>query len=304
MGSSTNSDLEAILAKNRIEGRRYANELLCENITSSLYWGYFDSEIEQEIKDKKVELQYCNYHPVVVKLYTAFSGTVTYLSPGAVHNILQYGAARRIGSIYEAIKVVCKIAYFGRKEPLSIDESRSLNDSLLLIYVHMIGVFDALAIAFHRVSDPPMKLPEKQADLLARKFRNLIGDAELNKVFEGNDSWFLRVKDELRNRYVHRVPPYVPTAGYSPEDAKESNRIQAERLLALKEGRFDDTKALYEKEQSLGQFLPWISFVDSDMHMPLLSTVLDDVLRFSELSLSVLERLEHYPFILARILRR
>ena len=148
-----------------------------------------------------------------------------------------------------------------------------------------------MAIAFHRVSDPPLEINERKADLLNRKFRNLIGDAELNEVFEGNDAWFLRVKDELRNRYVHRVSPYVPTAGYSPEDVKENNRIQAERWLALKEERFDDIEAINKKEQSLGKFLPWISFVDSDIHMPLLATVLDDVLRFSELSLTVLERL-------------
>jgi len=83
-----------------------------------LYWGFFESKVEADIIKKKTELQYYNYHPVVVKLLTAFSGTVMYLNPGPVHNILQYGAARRIGSIYEAIKVVSRIAYFERKKPI------------------------------------------------------------------------------------------------------------------------------------------------------------------------------------------
>lgn len=284
-------NLEASLAQKRSEGLVSARDLLWENIQSSIWWGYFESDDSIEIDRRKIQLQHDHYHPVLVELQLGLSATITQLKRENYHDILQYGAARRVNSIYKATKSVCEVAYPERTDPLSMDEARRLSDDLLLIYVHMIGVFDALAIAFHRTSTPPIEASETKADLLNKNFRNKLGNGAIQEIFRANMDWFDRIKEGLRNRYVHRVPPYVPTSSFTEEEATKHRELESEKFRETIKRNFDRVDEIRIEQSKLGTFRPWICFSDVDEIMHLHPTVLDDVMRFQVIVLSIFEEL-------------
>ncbi|MBP1805770.1 hypothetical protein [Rubellimicrobium aerolatum] len=266
-----------------------ATELLWENVEQSVWWGFPGTLSETDKVKRKIRVQYDHYHPVLVALQTSFSGTIVELEQSDVQNVLQYGAARRIGSIYEAVNSFCSTVYPDREQPLQVDESRRLSDSLLLIYVHMMGVFDAFAIALHRMSGADMATAERNSDLLKASFRKQTGLASLENFFLINDRWFRRVKDVMRNRYVHRVPPYIPPSVFTPEDADTYAQLERSMWSAISSGDVSKVDEYRAQQSSLGKFFPYITFIDSNEHVPLLPTVLDDVFRFQVVCLTVFE---------------
>lgn len=284
-------NIEAYLTTKRKEGLEHAKELLWENLEGGFWWGYFSSDDSREIDRRKISLQHDHYHPVLVELLTGLSTTITYLKKGKSHNILQYGAARRINSIYKATNSVCAVAPHNRKSPLSNDEARGLSDDLLLIYVHMIGVFDALSIAFNRTTSPPIELSETKADILKKTFRDKLGNSTIDAIFLDNKSWLKRIKEELRNRYVHRVPPYVPTSSFTDEEAARYAELEEEKFREIRNQNFDRIDEIAMEQSKLGTFRPWICFSDSDGIILLHPTVLDDVMRFQVVILSIFEEL-------------
>ena len=281
----------SILKKTRQCALKQASDLLWENVEKSLYWFDVAASSKAETSTAKIKVQYYHCRSTLVSLHTAFSGTIIELEDSDIKNILQYGAARRVSAIYRNAMKICNIAYLDRVEPLSQDESGYLSDSLLVIYVHIVGVMDAFAIALKRIAGDDLTTAEKNADILSAKFRKSVDFVSLEALFRDNSDWFLRVKDCLRNRFVHRVPPYVAPAIFTPEDAVEDQRLQntlSQALIDEDWSKLDDVPAMQAK---LGKFFPFISFIDSDEHMPLLPTLLDDLLRFQVLTLTVLEEL-------------
>ena len=94
-----------------------------------------------------------------------------------------------------------------RLKRLSRDESSEVTSAMLVFYVHLVGVLDAFSIALVRQLKP--EFPEKNADLLSKKFREKFTIDGLNQLFVENDAWLTQVKEEMRNRFVHRIPPYM-----------------------------------------------------------------------------------------------
>lgn len=284
-------DVLAHLERKRREAKEQATALLWENIEGNNWWFEPNDKSETSKSKEKIKAQFHHYHPALVSLHIAFSGTVMELVDNDIHNILQYGAARRISSIYSVTKSFARLAYPEREEVLSQDESRRLSDDLLLIYVHMVGVLDAFGIALHRLKGADIKSAEKHADILKAKFRRETDFVNLEDFFGEHDKWFTRIKDDMRNRYVHRVPPYVAPAVFNQEDANEYERLQGLIYAAMRKLDVETMDTLREQQRKLGRFSPFISFIDSDQIVYLSPTVLDDVMRFQAVVLTIFEEI-------------
>jgi hypothetical protein len=100
-----------------------------------------------------------------------------------------------------------------------------------------------------------------------------------------------RVKDELRNRFVHRVPPYVPPSVIRPTHKEEYDRLSEEYSRALATMELGQLDEISSEQEAVGEFFPWICFVDDNAFMPLHHTVLDDLFRFQIIALDVLEEI-------------
>lgn len=284
-------DLQSLLKKKRLRAKSEAQSLLWENIEDSFHWFTKPKLVDDALMEAKIEVQYFNYHPALVSFHTAFSGTVVHLKASDVQNILQYGAARRISALYRNANRVCDIAYPNRKDPLSQDESSDLSDSLLIVYIHIVGVMDALGIALNRLAGSSLEIAEKHSDMLSRKFRKSVGFEGLEQLFVESDEWLKRIKEALRNRFVHRVPPYVAPSVFSAADADEHLRLDQQFNLALRNEEWDKLDQIRDMQSKLGKFFPYISFIDTDEHMPLLPTFLDDILRFQVFTLAIFEEI-------------
>lgn len=268
-----------------------ARSLLWENIQESDWWTPYSNFTENEAGAKKEQIVFDNWYPVFVELFTSFSGTLYVIEQDDVHNILQFGASRRLDSMLRAVNDICDIAYPNRTEIASKDEKNRLDDALLLFYVHLMGVFDALAIAFHRTTDNPDDGKERFVDLLNPKSRKKLDLQSLNTLFQENSDWFKRVKGELRHRYVHRVPPYVPPAEHDEKARAENEKLEQKLSSALLNRRFDELEGIRDEQALLGVFCSKISFIENNTYTPLLITVLDDAMRFQVIMLTVFNEL-------------
>ena len=133
------------------------------------------------------------------------------------------------------------------------------------------------------------RLRKKNQDLLVRAKRKQLGLCELDELFDEHNEWFVHVKDRLRNRFVHRVPPYVTPMGLNEKEATLYKNLEEEIWTATLAGDRSKADKLREQQVALGSFFPFILFIESDEHMPILSTVLSDAMLFQTLVLEVLE---------------
>jgi hypothetical protein len=268
-------DLASHLQLVRSGERIRASNLLWENIENNR-WGSRPSTLSDT---DKLKIQADRSFSTLARFFTVTASTIQSLDDPNVREILLYGASRRISSIRRAVEQILKIAPIDRTKPLSADESHDLSDCLLLLYVHIIGVFDAFAIAMVRKLQPE-GVDEKEADLLSKKFRTKLNLPEVEQVFLEHETWLKRVKDELRNRYVHRIPPYIPPARFTKEEGARSQYLEAEKFRLISAGDTDGSEKCRLEQEALGTFLPCIAFSESGALMHLHATVLDDVYRF------------------------
>jgi hypothetical protein len=187
-------DVDEHLKEHRARERQNSHQLLWENVQESHWWPPYSSMTENEVDEEKIEIQFCHYHAAAAQFFIAFSGTIERLENDGIRNILLYGAARRAGSIFRSIKELLSVAPLGRTSPLTRDELTIVNDCLMLLYVHYIGVIDAFSIAYAMVIPSLNAVPEKSADLLTKKFRTKIGNSRLDKIFSKNDLWLSTVR--------------------------------------------------------------------------------------------------------------
>lgn len=250
--------------------------------------------LEPSATERKLAFQHNHRSSATTQHFITFSSTIEYCRVNEVREVLQYGASRRSISVRRSADIICQLAPWNRKNPLSMDESHEVTDALLLIYVHMMGVFDAFSIALYRINRDRFSISERDADLVSRKFRSQLGNSEIDEIFLKNDRWFRRIKDELRNRFVHRIPPYIPHAAWSKQEAVEYKALEQAKHFALLENRIEEHAEISERQSRLGRFNAVIMFTESNAMMHLHPTVLDDVFRFQVISMGVLEALVPY----------
>lgn len=280
-------DLLEYLEEERNSAKKQAWDLLWENIEGSIWWGGLPSG--SNLDKEKISIQYHHYHPVLCGFRSSFYETVFRIDDVDVKSTLLYGASRRLHSIYRAVNEIAEIAYPERTDVANGDDKYKLDDSLLLVYVHMMGFFDALAIAFYQVVNFPDNRFEGRESLFDKKFRNQLKSPIIHEIFGKNREWFDRVNSEMRHRFVHRVPLYVPPAVLLPNDHEKYMELQTKYDESMREKRFDELSDIQDEQEKLGQFVDWMTMIEVDGHMPLLSTVLDDVLRFQYIALVVFE---------------
>lgn len=290
-------DIAEYLARRRREERQNAFDLLWENIEGRS-WNVLRRHSGASITDlEKIRTQVDHFFPVLAQLFILTGQTIQMMTDQRVREILQYGASRRLGSIRLAVERIIDLAPPDRRKRLSVDEKNELADSILLLYVHMVGVLDAFAIALFRKLELDSSIKEQNADLLNKKFRRLVSLGSVDKLFNDHDAWLRRVKDELRNRFVHRIPPYVPDAAFTEAEAACFGRLEAEKFALIAKGDLDGAERLRSEQDALGVFQPILTFSENNSHMLLHPTILDDTFRFAcfvfdllEMTLPVFER--------------
>ncbi|SCZ53306.1 hypothetical protein SAMN04488118_102118 [Epibacterium ulvae] len=283
-----------VFRSNRVRARQEAFELMWDNLENSIWWNHY-AELDQREKGiEKVRIQYDHYHPTLVSFQTAFTPTVLEIENAKIREVLQFGAGRRLRSIYRAANKFADVAYPKRTDVATEDEQADLDDALMLIYIGIPAFFDALSVASYR-SVEPKKFDEKSADLFSKKYMHAIDLALLHEEISPYISWYKRLTQQLRHRFAHRIPPYVPSAIHGQRDTRKYEELQGEYRLAMEEQRFDDLSCIMRQQAELGKFCSMIYFIEDDAQMHLQSTVLNDLLTFQFVALTLFERLLELP---------
>lgn len=291
---------EDIFLASRQEARREAEQLLWDKIENSIWWNQFQKFSEEELPLEKIRVQHQYFYQALMSFNSSFVPTVLAIEDKGIRNVLQFGAGRRLLSIRSAAKVFHEVAYPDRTEVASLEDLTRLDDALLIIYISVPAFFDALAVASHR-SVRPKRYIEKNADVFSKKYLKSIGLEEVYDEIQPYLEWQKKLKEQLRHRYAHRIPPYVPSAQLNAEQVESYKTLQVEHGRAIEESRLEDALAIREQQSLIGSFCPWIGFVEDNFRMPLLSTVLNDLMTFQYVALSVFERLILMPGFLKPI---
>lgn len=281
-------------SESRATATDQARELLWDNVEQSIWWNQYARYTGDERAREKVKIQHHHFWPALVSLKTSFIPSVIELPPGNIQSVLRYGAGRRLLSIISAGKTFSEIVFPERTQVASEDERTKLDDALMIIYISIPAFFDVLAIASFRATKA-RGYDEKTSDLFSKKYLKTIGLGELYNRIREFISWHKRVKEQLRHRYAHRIPPFVPSAEYSPQDRKRFEELEAQYSRALSDRRFDDLEAITDEQSSIGTFCNWLYFYEEDARMHLQTTVLNDVLTFQVVALTLLEELLTLP---------
>ena len=267
-----------------------AKELLWDNIETSIWRDDFLGLSDDEIPLEKIKSQHSYYHPALVSFQTSFIPTILDVKNDKARLVLQYGASRRIHSIYSAVNTIAEIAYPARTDVCTKEEHGKLGDALLVFYVSIPAFFDALAMSAHRIF-LPKKLTEEDADLFSRKTWQAFNMPKAYEEIKEYVVWRQRLKTQMRHHFVHRIPPYVPSAEHSPEDAKENGKLQLKYQAAIQAREFEHATEVLDRQERLGRFCDKIYFFERDEYTHINPTVIEDCLMFQIVALEMLELL-------------
>lgn len=288
MERSTKFEIRQYLDSKRKREHKYCADLLWENLDTGT-WNQLGLISGHKLTDQeKIDTQINHFFPILAQFFIVFNHSIDLVEDTGAKEILKYGGSRRIGSIRLAVERVIDTAPPSRLKPLERKEQNEVTDSLLVLYVHMVGVLDAFAIALD--SRLKLKLDKRKIDLMGAKFLGTLALPQLTALMAKYDLWLRRIKDELRNRFVHRVPPYIPDSRFTQEEADRYADLEREKFrLLIEDGDIEGSDRISEEQKSIGTFWPVIAFTDTNAVYHLHPTLLDDTFRFCTLNYELLE---------------
>jgi hypothetical protein len=110
---------------------------------------------------------------------------------------------------------------------------------------------------------------------------------------EGFDPWFKYVEN-YRHALAHRIPLYIPSRQYTPEDAEQHGRLDKLLWEAIRAHRFDEVEELEGAIQRLGSFHPFMmhSFTEPSQPMAVHPQMLCDLATVLDLTERLLPHLD------------
>ncbi|MGH0328231.1 hypothetical protein [Sinorhizobium meliloti] len=170
---------------------------------------------------------------------------------------LRYGVMRRLRMIATAFRRFQSIIPPDRTAPLTLSQSDDVCRYLNSIYIDLLGLLDnyAWTLAF-QFGSPATRAADRMQIGLFKSV--LLKDPVLKKLMEQLhqfSTWAKEVK-ERRNPAAHRMPLFVPSAGLTPADVAEQQRLSELASAALRLEQFDHYRELKEAENRLGTLIP------------------------------------------------
>lgn len=181
--------------------------------------------------------------------------TSSALKPDA-ENHLRYGVLRRLRMISTSFRRFQSLMPPDREVPLAQDQSDDVARYLNSIYIDLLGLMDNYAWTLtHQFGNTASLSADKMHIGLFKS--TLAKDPVLSPVIveiRSFSAWEREVKDR-RNPAAHRMPLYVPSAAFSPDDTLEYERLGGLASTALRAEQFERYGELVDKQRKVGSFL-------------------------------------------------
>ncbi|WP_284775417.1 hypothetical protein [Agrobacterium sp. lyk4-40-TYG-31] len=171
-------------------------------------------------------------------------------------NHLRYGVLRRLRMISTAFRRFQALVPPDRTVPLTLPQSDDVARYLNSIYIDILGLMDnyAWTLAHQLGNSDTLMAAKMQIGLFKRILARDPAIGAVIKEIRSFRDWEKEMK-ERRNPAAHRMPLYVPSAAFTPEDATTYSRLGGEASAALHEQNYERYKVLQEAQQRVGTFI-------------------------------------------------
>jgi hypothetical protein len=191
---------------------------------------------------------------------------------------MRFGVGRRLLMMWWAYHHVVTTVPAGRKDPLVSDESQSLTQSMMVVYINIRGVLDNLCwVLLHEHA------PEKTKELKPHEvglFQNcIVKDSRflsLVQRFSTHKSWNGDVKGR-RDPSAHRMPLTIPPQVLTPEEAVRYGALGQKYSEGMKELNLDGANEALNAMEHIGSFAPYFLHDPDDGPIPIYPTLPNDV---------------------------
>lgn len=150
----------------------------------------------------------------------------------AAANYLREGVARRASVVARCVNNIFDIYPPGRRDFLSNDECDNVAIQMHAFAINVYAIFDN--IAWVCVLSAGANVAPLDIGLYKKQTKDYIPD-EL-KSYLGEDSssiWYKTYAKSYRDSVAHRIPPYLPSRVYTPEESLKCQELEALAHSAL-----------------------------------------------------------------------
>ncbi|ACM39546.1 MULTISPECIES: hypothetical protein [Rhizobium/Agrobacterium group] len=170
---------------------------------------------------------------------------------------MRFGVLRRLRMMISSFRNLQSIIMPDRTVPLTMDQSDEVCRDLNAIYVNILGLLDNYAWTIvHQVGSVATQAAKPLSVSLFKPM--FAADPALSNVaatLRSFATWETDVK-KRRNPAAHRMPLYVPPAGYDREATETLRDLDQQISTALREQDFDKMHNLQRKRERVGIFVP------------------------------------------------
>ncbi|WP_454744683.1 hypothetical protein [Ciceribacter selenitireducens] len=174
----------------------------------------------------------------------------------AAEHFMRFGVLRRLRMMIAAFRNFQSIIMPDRTVTLTMEQSDEVCRDLNAIYVNILGLLDNYAGAIvHQVGGAKTQAAKPLAmSLFKPAFAVDPALADVAAALAPFATWETDVK-KRRNPAAHRMPLYVPPAGYDPKAADALRRLDQLISTALREQDFVEMRNLQRERERIGVFI-------------------------------------------------
>lgn len=205
---------------------------------------------------------------------------------------LQFGASRRLGSLFRSYNSFIRTVPPYRKEPLQEEEKHGLDKDLNLMYIHLRGVLDNYALIYCLLKEPYLleKLKQNQIWFFNKKFEKESQMTICSKLKE-YDKW-IEDLSERRDPVAHRIPLYMVPSLLNSQETKIHNELMTQHTTFLSHHQFDLADKSFNDALSLGTYWPVFAYNPYEKSIPIYPTVPTDMANLIKIHRIVFEELK------------
>jgi len=175
-------------------------------------------------------------------------------SSSLVQEHMLRGAGRRLSVLRRSLENIFTLFPIETTEPLAKDVLSDVQINLHAFVINIYGVFENWAWAFvlrhnleadigNRQSIGMFK-PETQKHLPAL-LRKYLAEEETKQLYKN----YLK---EYRDALAHRIPLYIPPAIFTPEQTKQYNELEEEKVACITSARWKRLDEVWEEQSKVG----------------------------------------------------
>lgn len=175
---------------------------------------------------------------------------------------LLHGVGRRLRVLRRGLKNVFALFPPSATQPIDPDDLENAQLSLHAFVINLYGLFDNLAWAFVWRHGLEKVVDKRQVGMFKEGTKQHLPQA-LHAYLDSEKMmrWSTEYLKNYRDSLAHRIPLYIPPAGYSEEETARSAAIDQEQLECILNQDWRKLEALRVEQRRLGA--AWPVFVHS-----------------------------------------